>query len=304
MRWRFVLGQMAKGMTHNMAMTISVILVTFVSLLFVGTGVLTQMQVTKIQHQWYSRVEVSVYMCVDGDPTPACDGKAATSAQVTDVGQRLKSADLKDYVKSVTHLTSADAYEQFRKQTGDTALGQLATEDMLPESFRVSLTDPKDYDVIASEVSGMPGVQSVQDQRQVVEPLLVTLNRATALAWGLAGIMIIAAVLLITTTIRLSAISRRRETTVMRFVGASNLFIQLPFMLEGALAALIGAGLAVGGLWAGLHFLVRGWIAPAMPYIEMVTVADLLVVAPLLVIAAIIVALLASMFSLAKYTKA
>ncbi|MBD3690163.1 ABC transporter permease [Nanchangia anserum] len=304
MRLRFVLGQVAKGMRHNLAMTISVILVTCVSLLFVGTGVLTQMQVGKIQDQWYSRVEVSVYMCVEGDPTPACDSQSATSEQVTAVEERLKSPELREFVKSVTHVSSADAYAQFREQIGDTTLGQLTTEDMLPESFRVAMKNPKDYDVISSEVSGMPGVQSVQDQRQVVEPLLRTLNRATVMAWGLAGVMMIAALLLITTTIRLSALSRKRETTVMRYVGASNLFIQLPFMIEGALAALVGAGLAVAGLWAGLHFVVGGWIAPAMPYINVVGASDLLIVGPVLVAAAILVALVASMVSLAKYTKA
>lgn len=304
MRLRFVLGQVAKGMRHNVAMTVSVILVTFVSLLFVGTGVLTQLQVQKIQNQWYSRVEVSVYLCVEGDPTPACDGEAATTAQINAVGDRLKSADLNDYVKEVRFLNRQQAYKQFVEQLGDTTLGQLTTEDMLPESYRVSLKNPKDYDVIVSEVSGMPGVQSVQDQRQIVEPLLTTLNRVTALALGLAGVMIVAAVLLMTTTIRLSALSRRRETEVMRYVGASNGFIQLPFMIEGALAALIGAALAVGGLWAGLHFIVAGWIAPAVPYVELVRSTDLVVVAPVLVAAAIVVALVASMVSLAKYTKA
>lgn len=304
MRLRFVLGQVAKGMRHNVAMTVSVILVTFVSLLFVGTGVLTQLQVQKIQNQWYSRVEVSVYLCVEGDPTPACDGEAATTAQINAVGDRLKSADLNDYVKEVRFLNRQQAYRQFVEQLGDTTLGQLTTEDMLPESYRVSLKNPKDYDVIVSEVSGMPGVQSVQDQRQIVEPLLTTLNRVTALALGLAGVMIVAAVLLMTTTIRLSALSRRRETEVMRYVGASNGFIQLPFMIEGALAALIGAALAVGGLWAGLHFIVAGWIAPAVPYVELVRSTDLVVVAPVLVAAAIVVALVASMVSLAKYTKA
>ncbi|MDU0969146.1 MAG: permease-like cell division protein FtsX [Actinomycetaceae bacterium] len=304
MRSRFVWGQVFKGMGHNLAMTISVILVTFVSLLFVGTGVLTQMQVKNIQNQWYSRVEVSVYMCADGDTTGNCSGTAATEAQVTEVRNRLNSADLSDYVKSVRYLDQSQAYKEFTDQLGDTTLGQLTTKDMLPESFRVSLKNPNDYRVISSEVSGLPGVQSVQDQRKLVEPLLDTLNHVTVLAWGLAAVMIVAAILLVTTTIRLSAMSRKKETTVMRYVGASNLFIQLPFMIEGALSALIGAVLAVLGLWAGLHFVVDGWIAKAMPYVTYVSGRDLLVVGPLLIVAAIIVALIASVVSLAKYTKA
>ena len=83
------------------------------------------------------------------------------------------------------------------------------------------------------------------------------LNHATLLAGGLAAVMLLAAVLLITTTIRLSALSRRRETGIMRLVGASTFFIQLPFMLEGAIAATVGALLAVGGLWVGVEYLVE-----------------------------------------------
>src|SRR5690625_6259091 len=103
-------------------------------------------------------------------------------------------------------------------------------------SLRVSLVDREMYQVVADEVTGRPGVEYVVDQRAILEPLFLILNRSTMLAAGLAALMTITAVMLITTTIRLSAMSRRRETSIMRLVGASNLFIQLPFMLEGALA--------------------------------------------------------------------
>src|SRR5699024_5383551 len=129
------------------------------------------------------------------------------------------------------------------------------------------------------------------------------MDRATLLAVGLAAVMTFTAVLLITTTIRLSAMSRRRETSIMRLVGASNLFIQLPFMLEGALAALLGAGLAVGGLWLAAKYLLEGWLATEFQWVQFVGTGDVLLIAPLLALAAILLAGISSLVSLSRYTR-
>ena len=149
----------------------------------------------------------------------------------------------------------------------------------------------------------MPGVSDVRDQGDVLDSLFDVLDKAKLLSLGLAGIMIVAAVLLISTTIRLSAMSREQETSIMRLVGASALFIQAPFMIEGALAALVGALLACGALFAGVHFLVQGWLAPNFQWMQVIGMDDVWKVTPLLIGAALLLALIASGFSLAKYTK-
>ena len=89
----------------------------------------------------------------------------------------------------------------------------------------------------------------------------------------------------------------------MRLVGASNLFIQLPFMLEGALAALAGAALAVGGLWLGVNYLIEGWLATEFQWVQFVQTGDVLLIAPLLVAAAILLAGISSLVSLSRYTR-
>ena len=185
----------------------------------------------------------------------------------------------------------------------DSVWTQSLTPDQMQVSFRIKLVDPEQYQVVADELSGRPGVEEVVDQRALLEPLFLIMDRATLLAVGLAAVMTVTAVLLITTTIRLSAMSRRRETSIMRLVGASNLFIQLPFMLEGALAALAGAALSVGGLWLGLHHLVEGWLATEFQWIQLVGTSDLLIIAPILVAAAIVLAGISSLVSLSRYTR-
>lgn len=300
MRMRFVLSQMGKGMRSHIAMTIAVIMVTFISLTFVGAASLINTQVGKLKGAWYDKVEVSVFMCAEGDQSPNCAGEEATEAEIADIGELLESANLKPFVQKVYFETKEEAYANAQEVLDATWVEQLTAEQM-PVSYRIKLTNPTEYEVIADELSGRPGVESVVDQREVLQPLFTMLDRASQTSFGLGGVMIVTAILLITTTIRLSAMSRQKETEIMRYVGASALFIQLPFMLEGAIAALIGAGLATGGLWAGVRFFVEGWLAQGAG--NTITTFDVWLLAPWLVIAALIVALVSSVITLSRYTK-
>ena len=303
MKLRFILSEVGKGLTRNRAMSVAVVIVTFVSLLFVGVAGLAQMQVGRMKSEWYDKIEVSIYMCATDDETASCNNKEATEAEIKAVRDKLNSAELKPYVQSVYEESKQEAYENFKKLYGDKPVAQWTTADMLQVSFRVKLVDPQQYSIISEEFQGAAGVSEVKDQRDVVEPLFKVIDRAKLLSLGLAGVMTIAAVLLITTTIRLSAMSREQETSIMRLVGASNLFIQAPFMIEGALAALVGALAAVGALFAGVHFLVQDWLAQAFQWTSFIGTREVLIMAPVLVVAALLLALVASGFSLAKYTK-
>ncbi|WP_075890675.1 permease-like cell division protein FtsX [Actinomyces provencensis] len=303
MKLRFILSEVGKGLTRNRAMSVAVVIVTFVSLLFVGVAGLAQMQVGRMKSEWYDKIEVSIYMCATDDETPSCNGDEATDDQIAAVREKLNSEELKPYVKEVYEESKEEAYENFQKLFGDSPLGQWTTADMLQVSFRVKLVNPEQYSIIKEEFTGTPGVSVVKDQRELVEPLFQVIDKAKMLSLGLAAVMTIAAILLITTTIRLSAMSREQETSIMRLVGASTLFIQAPFMIEGAIAALIGAGLAVGALFAGVHFLVDGWLAQAFQWTSFIGMREVWIMTPLLVLAALVLSLVASGFSLAKYTK-
>ena len=144
----------------------------------------------------------------------------------------------------------------------------------------------------------------LMERPAVHERLLRVLGAARTAALGLGAIMVVAAILLISTTIRLSAMSREQETQIMRYVGASNLFIQAPFMIEGALAALVGAAFAIGPLFAGVHFIVQGWLAPSFKWTNFIGMAHVGIMSPILIAAAVLLAIIASAFSLAKYTRA
>lgn len=302
MRWQFVLSQVGSGLRRNLAMAVAVVIVTFVSLTFVGAAALLQFQVNTMKGEWYDKVEVAVFMCPAGSAEPACAAGAVTDQQLADVRSTLESADLADYVEQVYLETPEEAYENLREIANSPWL-ESVTPDQMQYSYRVKLVDPEQYQVIADELTGVAGVERVVDQRETLDPLFSILNRATLLSIGLGLVMVVAAVLLITTTIRLSAMSRQRETSIMRLVGASTMFIQLPFMLEGALAALTGAVLAVVGLWAAVRYLVQGWLAEGAPMVNFIDTSEVWLVAPFLLLAAILLAGISSLVTLGRYTK-
>ncbi|MFV0253093.1 MAG: permease-like cell division protein FtsX [Beutenbergiaceae bacterium] len=303
MRARFVLSQIGNGLRRNLAMAISVVLVTFISLTFVGAAMLLQMQVGKAKDNWYDRVEVSVFLCPEGEASETCPEGEVTQAQIEQIQQTLESDALSEYVERVFLETKEEAWVAFQERFGDQEWAQRITEDQMQYSFRVKLVDPEQYQLIYDELSGQIGVQQVIDQRSILEPLFLVLNRATLISVGLAVLMTVTAVLLITTTIRLSAMSRRRETEIMRLVGASNFFIQLPFMLEGAIAALGGALLSVTGLWLGVHYIITEWLAKSVRFVPFVDTGDVLAIAPILIGIGIGLAIISSLVTLSRYTK-
>jgi len=302
-RARFVFAEIGSGLRRNLSMTVAVILVTFVSLTFVGAAALLQVQIGNMKDDWYDKVEVSIFLCPADSTQPTCADGEVTQQQMDDVIAVLNSDALAPYIQTIFTETKEQAFEALQEQMAGTVWAESVTVDLMQVSYRVKLVDPEQYQVVADAVAGRPGVDSVRDQRQILEPLFLILNRATLLSVGLAVVMIVAAVLLITTTIRLSAMSRRRETGIMRLVGASNLFIQLPFMLEGALAALIGSLLAVTGLYVGVRYLVEDWLQGSLQWANLVTTDDVLLIAPWLVLISIGLAAISSLVTLSRYTR-
>lgn len=303
MRLQFILSEIGIGLRRNLAMTVSVILVTFVSLTFVGAAGLLQIQIGQTTDEWYDRVEVSIYLCPQDSDVPTCAGGEVTEEQMDALVAELEGETMEPYVKEYYVESKEEAYESFQERFADEEWAQGVTADQMQASLRVALVNPEQYQVVDDHFTGRQGVEEVFDQKRLIEPIIIAMNRLSLVSAGLAGVMLLAAVLLITTTIRLSAMSRRRETGIMRLVGASNLFIQLPFMLEGAIAATIGAALAVAGLWFGVRYLVEDWLAGSLEFIPWTGAEAVWTIAPLLVALAIVLAAISSVVTLSRYTK-
>lgn len=270
MRFRFILTETWTSLRRNVPMLLSVMLVTFISFLFIGASLLTQAQITKAKGDWYDKVEVVVWLCPDGTSQSAncATGKAATTQQINDL-QKVIQDELGDDVSDTRFLSREDFYkDSFTKQypNGEYQGRTLTAADM-QDSLWLRLKNPEKYKVVSEVLSGRDGVEEVVDQRQIFEPVFAVLNRATAATAILAGVMVIVAILLTSTTIRMSAASRSEETEIMRLVGASNWTIRLPFVLEGVVAALAGSILSCVSLGVLVKVFITDWLAKSVTWI-------------------------------------
>ncbi len=292
MRLRRVLSEAYLGLRRNLVMSVAAVVTVAVSLAFVGAALLVRQTVGEIQQVFYTQIEISIFL-KDG----------VTDGQRSEVRAVLEAQPL---VQQVLYESKQEAFRRSQQQFADQPeLLANVTEDALPESFRVKLRDPTQYDVVASAVRGLPAVDQVVDYREFLDGLFRILDGLRNAALATAGIQLVAATLLIANPVRVAALSRRREIGVMRLVGATRLYIALPFLLEGVLAGLVGALLGVGLLLLGKRFLLDTKLAGLFEsgVIPSVSVGDVLAQAPVLTGLGIVVSGLASLLAVRRYTR-
>lgn len=303
MRFGLILSEAFTGLRRNASMVISVVLVTFVSLTFVGAAMLMQMQIGQMRDFWVDRAQVAVYMCTSVSDSDTCVNGVATQDQIDQVKATLDGEALAPLIRDYEFETSEQAYERALEQLGED-YADILTPDQINATYSINLVDQSQSDVIEEAFSGLEGVEEVQDQMQYLEPLFSALTVATYIAVGIAALMLIAAVLLIGTTIRLSAFARRREIGIMRLVGASNRFIQTPFVLEGVLAALIGSALASTAVWAIVNFGVGDYLRSRITFVTTwVGPGEIAIVVPVIVLIGVVLAALSAGFAIRRWLR-
>ncbi|WP_067797620.1 permease-like cell division protein FtsX [Actinomadura formosensis] len=237
MRVQFVLQEIWIGLRRNMTMTISLVITVAIAMALFGTGLLLRQQVDASKSYWYDKIEVSVFLCTKTSSNPSCQKQDVTDQQ----RQTLKATlDKMPQVSHVEYENKQQAYERFKDRfSGSPGFVESTREGDIPDSFRVKLKNPEEYKAVAQAML-QPGVDTVINEQEILKRFFRILNGLQVAALTIALIQVIAAVMLVGNTVRLSAFNRRRETGIMRLVGASNTYIQMPFILEGAIAGLIG----------------------------------------------------------------
>jgi cell division transport system permease protein len=304
MRVQFVLSEIGVGLRRNLTMTFAVIISVALSLALAGGAFLVREQVSSMKGYWYDKVQVSIFLCNKNSAKsdPSCTKGAVTEAQKVSIKSDLLKLPV---VEKVFYESSEQAYAHYKQQFKDSPLADSLTPDQMQESFRVKLKDPTKFQVVASAFSGRPGIQEVQDQRALLENLFRLLNGMVYVAYAVLAFMLAVAMLLIVNTVRISAFSRRRETGIMRLVGASGFYIQMPFLMEAAFAGLVGGILACGMLLVGRYFLVDHGLALAkqITLINFLSWGDVIRVLPLVLAVGILMPAVAALIALRKYLK-
>jgi cell division transport system permease protein len=304
MRVQFVLSEIGVGLRRNLTMTFAVIISVALSLALTGGALLANKQVNAMKGYWYDKVEVTIYMCnrADATSTPNCAKGAVTDDQKAQIKTDLMKLPV---VQKVYYESAEQAYKHYKEQFKGNPLVNAITPDQLQQNYRVKLKDPTKFAVVASAFDGRPGVQSVEDQRKVLQNLFDLLNGMTRVAYVVLAFMLTVAMLLIVNTVRVSAFSRRRETGIMRLVGASSFYIQMPFIMEAAFAGLVGAGLACVMLLGGRYFLIDAGLRlqDKIPLVSFLGWGPVVQVLPLVLLIGVVMPAVAAFIALRRYLK-
>lgn len=299
MRASFVFSEVATGLRRNVTMTVAMILTTAISLGLLGGGLLVVHTIDRMQQDYYQRVETVVYLSADLSANdPGC-----TSSTCSALRGQLESTP---GVQTVIFESRQAAFARFQRIfQGQPELLQLARPEALPASLRVQLADPARFPSIAKAFTGRPGVDRVTDQGEYLRQLFRALDGLRNATFVIALIQALAALLLISNTIQISAFTRRAEVGVMRLTGASRWYTQLPFLLEAVVAGVVGGVLAIVGLVVGkvafvdrvLAGVFEAAIVPRLGY------ADIFSVAPILLVVGATVAALTGYLTLRLYVR-
>ncbi len=244
-RAKYVLTEVVVGLWRNVTMTVAMVITMALSLGLVGAAAVTFLQVNDMKDFYYSKIQVTIFLKKD-----------VTDAQRANLDTALSDDTL---VKSHMYESRDKAYERFKELFRDAPdMVSAVKPDALPESFRVTLKDPEQFAQIDKKYKSAEGIDQIVDQREQLKKIFAIMSSLQTGSLVIAGVMAVAALLLVANTIQVAAYSKRREVAVMKLVGASNWFIQAPFVLEAVAAALIGSLLAFGFLVLGKAFVFDG----------------------------------------------
>jgi cell division transport system permease protein len=305
MQLSYVFSELGNGLKRNVSMTIAVIVTIFVSLTLVGMGLLLNAQADKAESYWGSKLQITVFLCNQNSATANCVNGEVTAAQKASIRKVLES---NSEVANFRLQSKQEAYDKWRaayvsnNDTERRVFESIRPSDM-QESYWVQLKNPEKFQGIKSAVQGLPGVNTVRDLREVLKPIYFWMN---VMKWGaisIAAFLVVAAILQVGNTIRLAAFARRREIGIMRLVGASSLYIQLPFLMEAFVAALVGVGLAALSVMAFMWVVIYRTLRPTSNIVAWVDWGDGLTAIAYIAVIGLALTLIPTLVMTRKYLK-
>jgi cell division transport system permease protein len=238
-RFSFLFNEVLTGLRRNVTMTVAMVLTTAISIGLFGGGLLVVRLADNSRNIYLDRVETQVFLNNDisaNDPT-------CVSAPCKALREKIEA---RNDVKSVRFLNRDDAYKDAIRKIPQ--FKDLASKDAFPASFIVKLENPEQHNEFDRAMLGQPGVDHVLNQKDLIDRLFAVLDGLRNAAFAVALVQAIGAVLLIANMVQVAAYTRRTEVGIMRLVGASRWYTQLPFLVEAMVAATAGVIIAMVGL--------------------------------------------------------
>jgi len=254
-RFNFFLSEALSSLRRNWVMTVAAVLTVFISMAILGLVLVINRNLNQGATSLKNRVMIEVFL-----------KDSATPEQVAALKSRIES--MPEVKGAPTYVSKDEALAEFKQRLGANAASilQNLSTNPLPASFRIYVKNPNEVDRVAARffndpiVDNTPGTHDgVRYAQQTVRRMLGTIDLVEKGMWVATIIFSAAAILLISTTVRLSIFARRREIEIMRLVGATNWFIRWPFVVEGFITGLTGSIVAAVGVFV-VNWTVYNWI--------------------------------------------
>lgn len=229
---RFFLGEVLRNFTRNASMQATAIGTVAITIVLLGLFLFVRAALAGMGAHLLDQIEISAYLSADSTP-----------AQVTSI-RHLLAADPR--VASADFVPKKQGLAELRDRTKGVIDTALLTENPLPDKFRIKVRVPENVPAVAASVRRLRGVTNVVYGQTIVQRLLRLGDVLRRIGIGVIIVFLAVAGIIISNTIRLTVFARRREISIMQLVGATNLYIRIPFICEGLLDGLIGSLLAVG----------------------------------------------------------
>ncbi|MDL9936831.1 permease-like cell division protein FtsX [Gordonia sp. ABSL1-1] len=300
MRANFIISEVLNGLRRNLTMTIAMILTTAITLGMFGGGLLVIQMADKSQKIFLDRVEMEFYINdAVTDKDPAC--KTGECAQ-------LRASLENEPGVTVTYIDRQEAFERAKeifKNNPD--LADNIRPETVQASVRVRVSEASKFNTIADKYRGRAdlGVEAFRDDRKLVERIFNVLDGARNATFAVALVLAVAAMLLIINMVQIAAFTRRDEVSIMRLVGATRWYTQLPFLLEAVVAAFLGSLLAIGSLFLAKRFFFDNALRElyGVSFFARIENSDVLFVSPWLVLGGIALAGATAYITLRVYVR-
>lgn len=296
MRFGFLINEVLTGFRRNITMTVAMILTTAISIGLFGGGLLVVRLADSSRTIYLDRVESQVFLTNGvsaNDPTCDADPCKALRAQIED----------RDDVRSVRFLNRDQAYDDAIAKFPQ--YKDVAGRDAFPASFIVKLDDPEQHAEFDKALVGQPGVLNVLNQKDLIDRLFAVLDGLSSAAFAVALVQAVGAILLIANMVQVAAYTRRTEVGIMRLVGASRWYTQLPFLVEAMLAAFLGVVIAILGLITVRALFLENALNQFYQanLISRIDYADILYISPILLFVGVVMAGVTAYVTLRLYVR-
>lgn len=252
---RFFMVEALRSIRANAAVSIAATVTVLIAVFILGAFIPSFLYVQSTVDSQKERVDINVFIS-DSATVPQVEGLRSQLTALQDQGE----------VESFVYVSKDEALVKLRDRLNDPSILEELPGNPLPASFEVKPTDPARSEQIIAQLQDSPAIDTelgISYGKETADRLLSVARFIQWAGLGLISILLVASVLLIGNTIRLSIFARRREVEVMKLVGATNWFIRWPFVIEGVICGLVGAALSVGLLWAVKVGVVDTWIQDA-----------------------------------------